>query len=70
MRDRVREIARRVFTVVLLFVVLRVAVGVAFIAFDGGVARGLELTIICAVAAVVYIGVALAVRWWSPRPAS
>ena len=54
------------FGLVVLFVALRLVAGVAIIAFDGGVARGLELTVICAVAVVVYVGVALAVRRWSP----
>jgi hypothetical protein len=69
MSDVLRSIgnaAQRVFGFIVLFAALRILVGIVFIFLDGGVAHSLELTLICAVAVVVYVGVALAVRRWSP----
>jgi hypothetical protein len=57
---------RRLWGLVVLFVVLRLLLGVAFIAFNGGIARSYELTLLCLIAVVVYVGVALAVRRWAP----
>jgi hypothetical protein len=57
---------RRLWHLLVLFLVLRLIAGVVLIIFDGGIARGLELTIIIAVAVVVYGLVALAVRQWAP----
>ena len=71
MLRRAGAIADRVFRFILLFAVVRIIVGVAAIAFfdRGAFAWGPELTIIVAVAAVVYLAVALCVRRWSsPRP--
>lgn len=60
--------ARRAWRVVVLFCALRFVAGVAAIAiFDrGAIAWGPELTVIVAAMVVVYLLVALAVRWWSP----
>jgi hypothetical protein len=63
---------RRVFRLVVLFCALRLAVGVgAILIFDrGAIAWGPELTIIVVAALAVYVGVALAVRRATARPAS
>jgi hypothetical protein len=69
MIDALRRIAaqlRRLWRLLVLFVVLRLAAGVALIAVDGGVAAGIELTLIVAAAVAVYGAVALAVRRWAP----
>lgn len=52
----------------MLFCALRFVAGIAAIVlFDrDAIAWGPELTLIVAAMAVVYLGVALAVRWWSP----
>jgi hypothetical protein len=59
---------RRVWQLIVLFCVLRLVAGVAVIVlFDrGAVAWGWELTGIVAAMLVVYLSVALAVRWWAP----
>ena len=57
---------RRLWHLLILFLVLRLLAGVVLIVFDGGVARSLELTVIIAAAVVVYALVALAVRQWAP----
>jgi hypothetical protein len=64
---------RRVFRLIVLFCVLRLAVGVAMIAiFDrDAIAWGPELTVIVVAALVIYVLVALAVRRWArPRAIS
>jgi len=60
--------ARRAWRIVVLFCALRFVAGIAAIVlFDrDAIAWGPELTLIVAAMAVVYLGVALAVRWWSP----
>jgi hypothetical protein len=57
---------RRLWHLLVLFLVLRLLAGVVLIIFDGGIARSVELTIIVAAAVVVYGLVALAVRQWAP----
>ena len=59
---------QRLFRLVVLFLVLRFVVGFAAIAlFDrNAIAFGPELTAIVLAMVVVYVLVALAVRWWSP----
>ena len=59
---------RRVFRLVVLFLVLRTVAGIVMIAFfqRDAVAWGPELTAITVGVFVVCIGVALAVRRWSP----
>jgi hypothetical protein len=57
---------RRLWHLLVLFLVLRLLAGVVLIVFDGGIARSMELTIIIAAAVVVYALVALAVRQWAP----
>ena len=59
---------QRVFHLIVLFCVLRFIVGIAAIAlFDReAIAFGPELTIVVLAIVVVYLLVALAVRWWSP----
>ena len=54
--------------VIVLFAIARLLAGVAVIAlFDrDAVAWGYEVTLIVLAAAVIYVGVALAVRRWSP----
>jgi hypothetical protein len=69
MRDALRSVQqrlRRLWRLLILFLVLRLVAGVVMIAFDGGIARSGELTVIVAVAVVVYGLVALAVRQWAP----
>jgi hypothetical protein len=66
---------RRVFRLIVLFIVLRMIAGVAMIALfrRDAVAWGPELTAITVGVFAVCIGVALAVRRWSPpreKPAS
>ncbi|HYM14409.1 MAG TPA: hypothetical protein VEZ14_02495 [Dehalococcoidia bacterium] len=60
--------ARRVWRVVVLFCVLRFAVGVVALLFfqRDAIAVGPELTVLVAATLAVYLLVALAVRWWSP----
>ncbi len=59
---------QRVMEIILLFALVRVIVGVAMIALFNrdAVAWGIELTLIVGAAFAVSIGVALAVRRWSP----
>jgi hypothetical protein len=57
---------RRLWHLLVLFLVLRLLAGVMLIIFDGGIARGFELTVIVAAAVIVYGLVALAVRQWAP----
>lgn len=59
---------RRAWRIVVLFCALRFVAGVAAIAlFDrGAIAWGTELTVVVAAMVVIYLLVALAVRWWSP----
>lgn len=59
---------RRAWRIVVLFLVLRLGAGVAAIALldRGAIAWGIELTAIVAAMLVVYVLVALAVRWWAP----
>jgi hypothetical protein len=66
-RTRVADIARRMFGIVVLFCVLRLAVGLALILFDdGAVAWGWQATVIVAGGLAVYVLVALAVRAYAP----
>lgn len=64
---------QRVWQIIVLFCVLRIVVGLgAVLLFDrDAIAWGPELTLIALGGVVVYVGVALAVRWWAPprRPA-
>jgi hypothetical protein len=55
-----------VWHLLVLFLVLRLLAGLLLIAFDGGIARSVELTFIVAVCVLVYGLVALAVRQWAP----
>lgn len=59
---------RRLWQIVVLFCVARLIAGVALIVlFDReAVAWGWELSLIVAAMVIVYVGVALAVRWWAP----
>jgi hypothetical protein len=59
---------RRLWQLLVLFCVLRIVAGVAVIVlFDrDAVAWGWELTGIVCATLVVYVSVALAVRWWAP----
>jgi hypothetical protein len=74
MRSRWRALTsklQRIFRLIVLFCVLRFALGIAMIAiFDrGAIAWGPELTIVIVAALAVYLGVALIVRYAS-RPGS
>lgn len=70
MRDRWNRSAatlRRVLQALVLFALFRIAVGVVLIATSGAdAAWSLRLTIIAAIAALVCLGAALAVRAWAP----
>ena len=71
MRDRLSRYSptlSRVLQVLVLFALLRIAMGVTLIAIAGrgDAAWGLRLTIIAAIATVVCLGAALAVRAWAP----
>ena len=59
---------QRIFRLIVLFCVLRFAVGLgALLLFDrDAVAWGPELTVLVIAIVAVYVGVALAVRRWSP----
>jgi len=59
---------QRVMEIILLFAIVRVIVGVTMIALFNrdAVAWGIELTLIVALTFAVCVGVALAVRRWSP----
>ena len=62
---------RQVWRIVLLFAVVRLAVGVVAVAwYERDVALGVELWLIAAACVAVYLLVALAVRRWSPPRAS
>lgn len=64
--QRASATLRKIWLVILLFAIARLIAGLVIIGFGGGFAWGIELTIIAAVAAVVYVGVGLAVQRWSP----
>jgi hypothetical protein len=64
--DDVARFARSAWRIIVLFVALRLIAGIAIIAFGGGIAWGVEITLVCAAAVAVYVLVALAVRRWSP----
>ena len=69
MRDAIHSIGstiQRWWRLLVLFLVLRIALGLALLAFDADFARGIELTIIVAACLAVYLLVALAVRRWAP----
>jgi hypothetical protein len=69
MLDAVRAAAhkvRKLWHLLVLFLILRLLAGIVMIIFDGGIARSLELTVIIAAAVLVYGLVALAVRQWAP----
>ncbi len=71
MLDAWRGVAAKVrglFRLVVLFCILRFVVGFAMIVLvdRNAIAFGPELTAIVAAMVVVYVGVALAVRRWSP----
>lgn len=55
-----------VWRIIVLFVALRLIAGIAIVVVGGGVAWGIEVTLICAGAIAVYLLVALAVRRWAP----
>jgi hypothetical protein len=57
---------QRWWRLLVLFLILRLGVGVALLAFDADFARGIELTVIVAASLAVYLLVALAVRRWAP----
>lgn len=59
---------QRIFRLIVLFCVLRFIVGIAVILlFDrNAIAFGPALSLVVLAMIVVYLGVALAVRWWSP----
>jgi hypothetical protein len=56
---------RRLWDLLILFLVLRLAAGVLLVAIDGA-AWSIELTLIVAAAVAIYALVALAVRRWAP----
>jgi hypothetical protein len=56
----------RVATVIVIFCLLRIAVGIGLLAFADNGAWGMEATLILAAAVVICLAVALAVRRWSP----
>ncbi len=66
MRAAWRRLSRgvqRIFRLLVLFAVLRLALGVAMLVFDRhAVAWGYEATLVVLAAVIVYVGVALAVR--------
>ena len=64
--NRAAATLQRWWRLLILFLVLRLAAGLALLAFDGGFAWSLELTIIVACSLAVYLLVALAVRRWAP----
>lgn len=69
MRNALRSIAattQRWWRLLILFLVLRLAAGLALLAFDGGFAWSIELTLLVAFSLAVYVLVALAVRRWAP----
>lgn len=71
MRNRLSRYSatlQRIVQALVLFALFRIALGVALIAMPGGedAAWGLRLTIIAAIAAIVCLGAALAVRAWAP----
>jgi hypothetical protein len=69
MRNALRSAAtttQRVWRLLILFLLLRLAAGLALLAVDGDFARGIELTVIVAVSLALYLVVALAVRRWAP----
>ena len=54
---------QRIFRLLVLFAVLRLALGVAMLVFDRrAVAWGYEATLVVLAAVMIYVGVALAVR--------
>ncbi len=59
---------QRLFRLVVLFIVLRLVVGVAVLLFfdRGAVAWGWEVTLVVVAMLAAYVLVALAVRRWSP----
>ena len=59
---------QRVFRLIVLFCVLRVVIGLAVLLLFNrdAIAWGPELTVLVIAIAAVYVGVALAVRRWSP----
>jgi hypothetical protein len=57
---------QRWWRLLILFLVLRLLVGVVMLVFDDSFALSVELTLIIAASLAVYILVALAVRRWSP----
>ena len=59
---------QRLFRLVVLFIVLRLVVGVVVLLFfdRGAVAWGWEVTFVVVAMLAVYVLVALAVRRWSP----
>lgn len=69
MRNALRSVGatmQRWWRLLILFLVLRLAAGLALLAFDGGFAWSIELTLLIAFSFAVYVLVALAVRRWSP----
>ena len=56
---------RRLWHLLILFLVLRLVAGLVLVAIDGA-AWSIELTLITAAAVAVYAAVALAVRRWAP----
>lgn len=56
---------RRLWHLLILFLVLRLGAGVVLVALDGA-AWSIELTLIVAAAVAIYALVALAVRRWAP----
>jgi membrane protein implicated in regulation of membrane protease activity len=71
MRARWHSIAakiQRLFRLVVLFIVLRLVVGIAVLLFfdRGAVAWGWPMTLVVLAMLAVYVLVALAVRRWSP----
>jgi hypothetical protein len=76
MRDRLDAFtatAQRWWRILILFLVARLAAGLALLAYDGGIAWSMELTLLVAACVAVYVLVALAVRRWAPpraRPAT
>ena len=73
MRNALRSVAttaQRWWRLLILFLVLRLTAGLALLAFDGGFAWSIELTLLVAFSLAVYVLVALAVRRWAPPHAS
>ena len=63
---------RRVWRLIVLFCVLRFAIGLGVLIFfdRGALAWGPVLTVLVVAALALYVGVALAVRRWSPPRSS